>query len=533
MKLEVLRTATRSAPLDLRDARGLVAFVSETDAAWGEYLAAIRAALVSRGRLRGRGSVVRVESAVRGGPGKRGGSRAGGAGPAVATVGSSDFESILAPILAGHALRREEFAAVWLGTGRPGTWLSAGVALLHGPETTRRVRGWGGEEGKQAPGASSGGGDGEPEGSPVEDGPEDRPAGDAPAAAWIRRMIGQAASDVQRFTRAQVGTAELEERWKELREAAAVQRGDAEAAAMAWVRERQDAETRLLLYRDREKELRARLKRIREADRDAGCVNCGQPLGDRLETVKKARREEWEDVVQDGKWWRQRRDQLELKPDELREIESRALSLSAEIEDLSEELERRKLQALELTASAERLEQLQELEARIVEGPNRAWTGGIDPDEMARLVESARERIREKVHAKLVALTGGRFAGAFPELYADWIAGNRGNWENTAALEVAARITLAEIAVDAGMKPGSILLPTGLERLNGEDLSRVLADLVRLTRRIPLILVKAAPRVAARVPESFDLLCRLEDTGKGQRVRRQRPGPAEIRLQSD
>lgn len=524
MKLEVLRTATRAAPLDLRGARGLVAFVSETDAAWGEYLAAIRAALVSRGRLRGRGSVVRVESAVQGGPGKRGGSRAGGAGPSVATVGSSDFESILAAILSGHALRREEFAAVWLGAGRPGTWLSAGVALLHGPETTRRVRGWG---------ASPDGGDREPQGSPVEDGPEDRPAGDAPSAAWIRRMIGQAASDVQRLTRAQVGTAELEERWKELREAAAVQRGDAEAAAMAWVRERQDAETRLLLYRDRERELRARLKRIHEADRGAGCVNCGQPLGDRLETVKKARREEWEDVVQDGKWWRQRRDQLELKPDELREIESRALSLSAEIEDLSEELERRKLQALELTASAERLEQLQELEARIVEGPNRGRTGDIDPDEVARLVGSARERIREKVHAKLVALTGGRFAGAFPELYADWIAGNRGNWENTAALEVAARITLAEIAVDAGMNPGSILLPTGLERLNGEDLSRVLADLARLTRRIPLILVKAAPRVAARVPESFDLLCRLEDTGKGQRVRRQRPGPAEIWLQGD
>ena len=532
MKLEVLRTATRAAALDLRGARGLVAFVSETDTAWGDYLAAIRAALASRGRLRGRGSVVRVEPAGRSGPGKRGRS-AGRAGPAVATVGSASFETVLAPLLDGQALRREEFAAVWLGTGRPGTWLSAGVALLHGPATTRRVRGWRGGGGSGAAGAPVDGGEGVPEGSPGGDGPAARPVGDAPVAVWMRRMIREAAGDVQRLSRAQTGTAELEARSRELREAAAVKRGDAEAASMAWVRERQDAETRLLLHRDRERELRERLKRIREGDREAGCVNCGRALGDRVESVKKARREEWEDVVQDGKWWRRRRDQLELKPDELKEIENRVLALNAEIEDLSEELERRKVQALELAAATERLEQLRELGARFAEGPDRGRAGDIDPGEMARLVESAQERIREKVHAKLVALTGGRFAGAFPELYADWVAGNRGDGESTAALEVAARITLAEIAIDAGMRPGSILLPTGLERLNSEDIPRALADLARLTRRIPLILVKATPRVAAGAPESFDLLYRLEDTGKGQRVRRQRPGPAEIWLQVD
>ena len=55
MKLEVLSSATRTAALDLRGARGVVAFVSDTDAVWREYLAAIRAAISTRGRLRGRG----------------------------------------------------------------------------------------------------------------------------------------------------------------------------------------------------------------------------------------------------------------------------------------------------------------------------------------------------------------------------------------------------------------------------------------------------------------------------------------------
>ena len=115
MKLEVLRAATPAAAIDLRDARGLVAFVSESDAAWGAYVAAIRAAFAARGRLRGPGSVVRGEAAA-------------------ATVGTAAFEARLGKVLAKHALQREEYAAVWLGAGPPRAWVAAGAALLQGPE---------------------------------------------------------------------------------------------------------------------------------------------------------------------------------------------------------------------------------------------------------------------------------------------------------------------------------------------------------------------------------------------------------------
>ena len=514
MKLEVLRTATRRAAVDLKGARGVVAFVSGVDTVWGDYLAAVRAAFASRGRLRGAGTVVR-----------------GSAG--VATVGTAAFESLLGTVLEDHALRREEYAAVWLGIGTAEHWVSAAVALLHGPVTTRRIR----ERGEQA-----------------ESGAATSEYGPGAAAEWVRPLVREAKSDMERLGRTQSDTAELESCCKELREAAAVVQGDAEAAAMAWVRERQDAETRLLLYRDREKVLRARLKRIRKAGEDAACGRCGQPLQDRAETVEHACREEWEAVVQDGKWWRRRRDQLELKPEELKAIESRALSLKAEIEDLSEELERRKIQALDLDAVIARLEQLRELEVRLAGSPGGALDtpdarasrdGGVAvPDTGAAggatlaesadsLVDAARKRVRARIHAKLVALTGGRFAGAFPGLYADWIAGNRGGGEDMAALELATRITLAELATEAGMELESIVLPTGLERLNAEDLPRALADLVRLARRIPLVLVKATPRVVARAPESFDLLYRIEGAGKGQRVRRRQSGMAMLWLRGD
>ena len=509
MRLEVLRAAGPAAAIDLADARGLVAFVAEGDAAWRGYVAALRAAFAAGGRVRGPGAVVR-------------------GGAAAATVGSAAFEALLEAVLARHALRREEYAAVWLGEGPSRVWVAAAVALLRGPDATRRLRE---EAARGRPGAAR------------------SPSGAGMEAGWVRERIREARAEVERRSRERERVAEVEARLGALREEAAVVQGDADAAAMVWLRERQDAETRLLLHRDRERELRGRLEQIREAGPEAECATCGRPLGDRADAVRRARREEWEAVVQDGRWWRRRRAQLDLKPDELKALETRALSLSAEIADVSEELQRRRTEALRLDAAAERLEDLKALRRRLAAGPadggeRRPASGEAKAEaeaqaqaaakarrEDALAVESARLRFRAAVHARFVAFTGGRFASGFPELYSEWASGRGGGGEAEAALRLAARVALAEVATQAGVRLGSLVLPTGLERVSAADLPRALPELVRLSRRVPLVLVKATPRVVAGAPESFDLLYRVEATAKGSRVRRQSPGLATIRLE--
>ena len=501
MRITTLRTGSRGPQLDLRHARGLVAFVSGGDPLWSEFMSALEDAYASHGRYRGAGPLVHA-----------------GEGPL--QVGSDGFESLLQPILGAHALTREEYGAIWFGAGPAKVWLAAAGALLQGPEATRMTR--------------------EPGRAPA--GEKDAATPDtASLAGWVRRLAREARQEAARLGRSRVGTEKTEARLRELREELTEVRGEVEAGMMKWVRERQDAETRLHLYRDRERELRAQLAAIDEAGVEAVCASCGRGLGDRAAAVRDARSEEWEAVVQDGRWWRRRRDQLEYKPDDLKAMESRALALDAEVDDLSEELERRSVQALQLEAANARLEQLAETEAVLGEMGGGAGGRGVvgEGGEVAGEVEVVRARqraatgkaVRDRIHGKFVSLTGGRLLGVFPTIFAAWAEDGRSGGEEFAVLELAARITLAELAVSAGMAPGSVIFPAGLDRVNREDRPRVLADLVRLVRRIPLLVVKATARVAAAAPECFDFLYRIDDPAGGARIRRQESGLGTIWLQ--
>lgn len=371
-------------------------------------------------------------------------------GPAVSgpdgpvRVGTPDFEALLAPLLAAYRIGREEYAALWFGAGAAAVWLSSAGSLAGRQQRLRNRQG----------------------------------------------VTGKSSHGVV------VGRAGPEARVRELRDRAAAARAQAEAGMLAWVREQQDAETRLLLYRDRERELRQRLGRIEKAGEDATCAGCGRSLGERADAVCKARREEWEAVVQDGKWWRQRRDQLADKPRRVEQEENRAAALEAEAAALSDEVVRE-----------------------------------AEP-EGTEVAAAARRRVRRAIHRKAVSLTGGRFAGAFPGLYADWVEGAREGTgrEEIVSLELAARITMVRFALERGMEVGSVVFPVGLEQLSGEDLPRVLAELADLAKHVPLLVVKVTPHVAAAAPECFDLLLRFEDSPAGRCIRRQRPSLGLIRL---
>ncbi len=424
MRLGSLMGNTRGSGIDLRDERGLVAFVSADEADWREYVAVLHEAFGRAGDFPGSGPAV-----------------SGPKGPV--RIGTPAFEALLAPLLVSYGIRRSEYAALWFGGGAVKAWLSAAGALEQ-----RRL--------------SSG-----------------------------RRSA--------RERRGRVAAAEVtgqEGRLRELQEKAAAARAEAEAGVLAWVREKQDAETRLLLYRDRERELRERVRQIEEDGEDATCSGCGQPLGDHADAVCTVRREEWEVVVQDGRWWRRRRDQLKARPRRVEQLERRAAALQAEVAALSAEVTR-----------------------------GAVGTG-------TEVVAAARHSVERAIHHRAVALTGGRIAGAFPGLYADWIEGARegGGGEEIAVLELATRITMVELALECGTAIGSAVFSTGLERLNGEDIPRVLVELADLATRVPLLVVKVTPKVAAAAPECFDLLLRIEYSPAGRRIRRQKSGLGLVRL---
>ncbi len=113
--------------------------------------------------------------------------------------------------------------------------------------------------------------------------------------------------------------------------------GELEARTMEWTRERQEAESRLRSYRDRARELRQRIRVLEEEGADSVCPSCSRPLKEAHPELTRLLREEWEAVVQDGRWWKRRREQLEDRPQDLRELEREALRIHARVEALSQE----------------------------------------------------------------------------------------------------------------------------------------------------------------------------------------------------
>lgn len=490
-RISALRAASSDVVLDLRDARGLVALACDSETPWNVLLGGLREAFAGKGGHRGVGPVV---DSVNGSIG----------------VGTSDFEALLEPVLANHSLRREEFAALWFGDGAPDVWLESAAALLLGPEKTREPR----RSGEAGESGDSGGGDG--------------PAGSV--ALRIERSILEAGNRVARLGRAREGVEELQARLHALREEEGEARGHAEAAMTAWLRERQDAETRLLLYRDRERELRKEVGGLDEAGENAPCGSCGMPLGDRAGKVREARREEWKAVVQDGRWWRRRRDQLEARPGELEAAEARVAGLGGEANGLAIELERRKLQGAELEAAARHLDELVEIGANLGGGPDGTaaqrshGSGGEVEEKRAERVSEARRRVKAGIHGKAVVLTGGRLVGSFPEVFAAWAGSGRRGGGDVAVLELAAWLALVELAAEAGIEPGSVIVPVSLGRLHRDDRPRALAALAGLARRVPVVVVHAAPGVVSAAPECFDFAYLVPGGVEGGRIRRRRSG---------
>ena len=172
-------------------------------------------------------------------------------------------------------------------------------------------------------------------------------------AAWLEMQDGEASSSpdpssadsrpaadsAEPATAVQSASREMEAALRAAREDWIEAEGEAEVRTLQWASDRQEAETRLQYYRDQARLLRRRLSALDGTD--ASCPTCAQPLNEVRDRLRSRLQEEWETLVQDGKWWKRRREQLEDRPDELKELEGRALRLRARVNDLAQQVQGR------------------------------------------------------------------------------------------------------------------------------------------------------------------------------------------------
>lgn len=297
-----------------------------------------------------------------------------------------------------------------------------------------------------------------------------------------------------------------------LRADAAETDGDLEVATMDWHRERQDAETTLQAYRDRARELKARIHQMESAGPGAPCPTCGRTLESHYDQVLAEVREEWEAIVQDGSWWKRRWEQLELKPAHLQELEGRALRLHAALEATSERVELLRV----------RLSELGDATAAVPpsDGPVGSVMAALVRVRDARLAR-ARELLLARASRYLGRISGGRILAVTWSEGAAQLQGDAGplsslSEEDLAAGRLAVRLAAVSLVGGGGQVLGSLIVEEPFDRLDAEVAMRVLVLLRKLLREVPrILLVTRGDAVDAR-PELFDAVLEVrDDVGSG------------------
>ena len=326
--------------------------------------------------------------------------------------------------------------------------------------------------------------------------------------------------------------------------------GDLEAASVEWLRERQDAETRLLAYRDRARELKARLAQLEAAGREAPCLTCGRPLAELRAEVLTRLREEWETVVQDGSWWKRRREQLEAKPTHVRELEDRTLRLQASMEAAAERAERVRARMEELTAVSPGRAQEASPGTGVTTAPTPPRSEPRPPGEpsdapLERALQAVYEELLSEVRSDLIE----RAAGYLARLSGGRVLGLRGSPKGTVATagevgsgaeflagdvdaaSLALRLASALEARERGATTAALVLGEAVDALDADSQVRALEMLAEVAPRLGQVWVVTDGRLLDSAPESFADVFEAVDSGsEGWIVRRLPTGPARVKL---
>ncbi|MCH8810856.1 MAG: hypothetical protein IID07_03435 [Gemmatimonadetes bacterium] len=321
--------------------------------------------------------------------------------------------------------------------------------------------------------------------------------------------------------------------------------GDLEVANMDWLRERQDAETHLLAYRDRARELKVRLQQLEEGGKDTACPTCDRVLSERFESVLDVIREEWESVVQDGSWWKRRKDQLDLKPPHVQDLEGKTLRLHATIEECTEEVERLRARLPELAEAEDTLAMVQVAGGPSESGESKDAESSSDSDLRRRALEALRRELLSDARDALTARTGrylnhltsggvlgvGVAGDGEPTIVRDEGARRIQSDEEVAAYLFALRLALVDLAADRGVHASEILLGDTFDRLEPDAKLRAVGLLRTLLVRVPKILLFCRGDILDATPEWFDWIVELAVDRHGSpfaRVRRSGVGTLQI-----
>jgi exonuclease SbcC len=174
--------------------------------------------------------------------------------------------------------------------------------------------------------------------------------------------------------------AELAGRRRELAEVEA----HAEARRTEWVRDQQEAATRLQALRTQYTELRAQRDRLVAAGADGECPTCARPLGGHFGSVMALLEEQASTVEVDGKYYKQRVEQMEQPPPELTALEERRRTLVADSSALERRLAKAQAAGQELVGLRREAEAKAGRRAQIA-GEIGAIPAGYDAAAHARL----------------------------------------------------------------------------------------------------------------------------------------------------
>src|SRR5687767_6145861 len=166
-------------------------------------------------------------------------------------------------------------------------------------------------------------------------------------------------------------TLELEKKRAELEDA----QGLLEARRTEWVRDRQEAATKREALRQQYAELKQQRDRVVSLGEDGECPTCSRALGGSLHTVVEHLDEMIETVNVDGNYYRARVEQLEVMPEDVRELDEKRRLLTQEVGTLERRLAKVQLAVQELgtivreiAAKQQRLVQMQRDISRIPPG---------------------------------------------------------------------------------------------------------------------------------------------------------------------